>query len=210
MAISQYWKCWWHTVQMYFTKHKWVTLGSSTHNLIQHSTHDTNHVHRVQSLPFTLLPMVDPLSVSSTCCPSLETGSLRWMRMVGHAFTGQFGVVASQWWGTSWTSVDLTSAWELQWVVEWYTTLCVYTNVWCLWDMMPVIVKTWQNKPFTCTYVRKYVYTCHSTHTHVHTYAYTKDSTTSVVHVNLSWQYQIWQCSVCCIQSVYQLSPSNV
>ena len=25
-----------------------------------------NHVHRIQSLPFTLLPMVDPLNVSST------------------------------------------------------------------------------------------------------------------------------------------------
>ena len=32
-------------------------------NLIQHSTHDTNHVHRVHSLPFTGLPMVDRLSV---------------------------------------------------------------------------------------------------------------------------------------------------
>ena len=100
---------------------------SGTHNLIQHSTHDTNHVHRVQSLPFTLLPMVDPLSVSSTCCLSSETGSLRWMRMVGHAFTGQLEVVAFQWWGTSWTSVDLTSAWEIMWVVEWYTTLCTFT-----------------------------------------------------------------------------------
>ena len=97
------------------TKHKWVTLGSGTHNLIQHSTHDTNHVHRVQSLPFTLLPMVDPLSVSSTCCPSLETGSLMWMWMVWHAFTMQLQAVASHWWGTSWTSVDLTSAWEMMW-----------------------------------------------------------------------------------------------
>ena len=49
------------------------------HNLMQHLTNDTNHVHRVQSLPSTLLPMVDPLSVSSTCCPSLETGGLQWM-----------------------------------------------------------------------------------------------------------------------------------
>ena len=28
--------------------------------VIQHSTHDTNHVHRVHALPFTLLHMVDP------------------------------------------------------------------------------------------------------------------------------------------------------
>ena len=62
----------------------------------KHSTHDTNHVHRVHTLPFTLLSMVDPLSVLSTCCPSLETGSLSWMRMVRHAFTVQLEVVASQ------------------------------------------------------------------------------------------------------------------
>ena len=73
-----------------------------THNLIQHSTIDTNHlctnhVHRVQSLLFTLLPMVDPLIVSSTCCPSLEKGGLQWLGMVQHAFTLQFGVVVSQW-----------------------------------------------------------------------------------------------------------------
>ena len=67
-----------------------------THSLIQHSTHDTNHVHRIHPLPFTGLPMVDPLSVWSTCCPSLETGYLRWMKMVGHALTMQFGVVTSQ------------------------------------------------------------------------------------------------------------------
>ena len=114
-ATTLYLKCCWHKGQMCSTKHTWVTLGSGTHNLIQHSTHDTNHVHRVHSLPFTLLPMVDPLSVSSTCCLSLETGSLRWMCMVGHAFTMQFWAVASQWWGTSWTSVDLTSAWEMMW-----------------------------------------------------------------------------------------------
>ena len=144
-------------MQMCSTRHKWVTLGSGTHNLIQHSTHDPNHVHRVQSLPFTLLPMVDPLSVSSTCCPSSETGSLRWMRKVGHAFTVQLEVVASQWWGTSWTSVDLTSAWELWWVVEWYLTLCVSTNAWlfcetytfrrrihqpCCWSDMTVYMYT--------------------------------------------------------------------
>ena len=35
-----------------------------THNLIQHSTY-VLHVHRIQSLPFTLLPMVDPLNVPS-------------------------------------------------------------------------------------------------------------------------------------------------
>ena len=80
-----------------------------THNLIQHSTHDTNHVHRFHPLSFTELPMVDPLSVWSTCCPSLERGCLRWMIMVGHVFTVQLSVVASQWWGTSWTRVDLTS-----------------------------------------------------------------------------------------------------
>ena len=43
-----------------------------THNLMQHSTHDTNHVHRIHALPFTVLPIVDPLNVWSTCCPSLE------------------------------------------------------------------------------------------------------------------------------------------
>ena len=43
-----------------------------THNVIQHSTHDTNHVHRIHPLSFTMLPMVDPSSVWSTCCPSLE------------------------------------------------------------------------------------------------------------------------------------------
>ena len=80
-----------------------------THNLIQHSTHDTNHVHRFHPLSFTELPMVDPLSVWSTCCPSLERECLRWMIMVGHVFTVQLSVVASQWWGTSWTRVDLTS-----------------------------------------------------------------------------------------------------
>ena len=127
-ATSLYWRYWWNMGEMCFTKRKWVTLGSGTHKLTQRSTHDTNHVHRVHSLPFTLLPMVDPLSLLSTCCPSLETGSLSWMRMVGHAFTMQLEVVASQWWGTSWTSVDLTSAWEMRWVVEWYMTLCM-----CLW-----------------------------------------------------------------------------
>ena len=60
-----------------------------THNLIQHSTYDTNHVHRIHPLPFTGLPRVDPLSVWSTCCPSLERGCLRWMEMVGHVFTLQ-------------------------------------------------------------------------------------------------------------------------
>ena len=80
-----------------------------THNLIQHSTHDTNHVHRIQPLPFTGLPVVDPLSVWSTCCPSLERGCLRWMIMVRHVFTMQLEVVASQWWGTSWTDADLNS-----------------------------------------------------------------------------------------------------
>ena len=79
-----------------FHKAKVSHTQRGTHNLIQHSTHDTNHVHRVQSLSCTLLPMVDPLSVLSTCCPSLETGSLSWMRMVGHAFTWQYSVVASQ------------------------------------------------------------------------------------------------------------------
>ena len=101
-----------------------------THNLIQHSTHDTNHVHRVHSLPFTKLPMVDPLSVWSTCCPSLERGCLRWMIMVGHVFTVQLSVVASQWWGTSWTDADLTSVWELQWVVKWYMQ-CVIRSLRC-------------------------------------------------------------------------------
>ena len=59
-------------------------------NLIQHSTRDTNHVHRVYPLHFTGLPMVDPLSVWSTCCPSLERGYLRWTEVVGPAFTVQF------------------------------------------------------------------------------------------------------------------------
>ena len=86
------------------------------------------HVHRIHPLPFTGLPLVAPLSVWSTWCPTLETGSLWWMRMVGRASTMQLEVVASQWWGTSWTSVDLTSAWELQWV---WMTLCVYTNTCC-------------------------------------------------------------------------------
>ena len=104
-----WWRCCWHTEQMYFIRQKWVTLYSGTHNLIQHSTNDANHVHRVQSLPSTLLPMVDPLSASSTYCPSSETGGLRWMSMVGHAFTMQLEVVVSQWWGTSWTDVGLTS-----------------------------------------------------------------------------------------------------
>ena len=104
------------------------------HPLAQHSTHDTNHVHRVQPLPFTLLPMLHPLSVSSTCYPSLETGSLRWIRMVGHACTGQLMVVAFQWWGTSWINVDLTSAREMWWVVEWYMTLYVYIILcMCAW-----------------------------------------------------------------------------
>ena len=121
------------------TKHKWVTLGSSIHNLVCHFIYDTNHVHRIQPLPFTLLPTVGPVSVSSTCCPFLETGSLRWMKMVKHAFIMLFGVVVSQWWGTSWTSVDLTSAWELQWVsihhMHTYVhdrfinnTKCIYTH----------------------------------------------------------------------------------
>ena len=59
------------------------TLGSGVNNLYSPLfTHIINHVHRVYSLPFTMLPMVVPLSVSSTCCPSSETESLRWMRMV--------------------------------------------------------------------------------------------------------------------------------
>ena len=58
------------------------TLGSVVHNLYSASfTHNINHVHRVHSLSFTMLPMVVPLSVSSTCCPSSETRSLR-IRMV--------------------------------------------------------------------------------------------------------------------------------
>ena len=89
------------------------------------------HVHRIHSLPFTGLPLVAPLSVWSTCCPTLETGSLWWMQMVARAFTMQLKVVASQWWGTSWTSVDLTSAWEMEWVMDWKMTLCAYTNA-CL------------------------------------------------------------------------------
>ena len=105
-----------------------------THNLVQHSTHDTNCVHRVQPLPFTKLPMVDPLSVWSTCCPSLERGWLRWMIMVRHVFTVQLEVVASQWWGTSWTDADLNSVWELQWVVEWYVTVCdSFITMLCVW-----------------------------------------------------------------------------
>ena len=59
------------------------THGSGVHNLYSPPfTHNFNHVHRVHSLPFTMLPMVVPLSVSSICCPSSETGSLRLMRMV--------------------------------------------------------------------------------------------------------------------------------
>ena len=59
------------------------TLCSGLHNLYSPPfTHNINHVHRVFSLPFTMLPMVDPLSVSSTCCASLETGSLGLIRMV--------------------------------------------------------------------------------------------------------------------------------
>ena len=59
------------------------TLGSGVRNPYSPSfTHNINHVHRVHSLPFTMLPMVVPLSVSSTCCPSSETESLRLMRMV--------------------------------------------------------------------------------------------------------------------------------
>ena len=198
MAISLYWKCWWHTVQMCSTRHKWVTLGSGTHNLIQHSTHDTNHVHRVQSLPFTLLPMVDPLSVSSTCCPSLETGSLRWMRMVGHAFTMQFGVVASQWWGTSWTSVDFTSAWEMRWVVEWYMTLCLHTihATWNWWAILQLLLCVSTNAWLFC---ETYVYIRYDS-LHVHSCTYIHTCMEGQHHQcgsrNLSWQHQMWQCSV--------------
>ena len=90
LATSLSWRCLLNTVPMRCTRDQWVSLDNSTHNLIQDSTHDTDHVHRIHPLPSTMLPMVDPLSVSSTCCPSLKTGGLRWMRMVSHAFTMQF------------------------------------------------------------------------------------------------------------------------
>ena len=139
-----------------------------THNLVQHSTHDTNCVHRVQPLPFTKLPMVDPLSVWSTCCPSLERGCLRWMIMVWHVFTMQFSVVASQWWGTSWTDADLNSVWELQWVVEWYVKVCdLFFTMLCVWC--------------TVFYPRiRHCHTCTSIHT-THTITHTP---TQVVHVS--------------------------
>ena len=59
------------------------TLGSGVYNLYSPPfTHNINHVRRVHSLPFTMLPTVVPLSVPGTCCPSSETGSLRLMTMV--------------------------------------------------------------------------------------------------------------------------------
>ena len=156
-----------------------------TDNLMQHSIHDTNHVHRVHSLPFTELPMVDPLSVWSTCCPSLERECLRWMKMVRPAFTVQLSVVASQWWGTSWTSVDLTSAWELQWVVEWYMTLCDSFNLFMRFKRLSILCTVWLSK------IQRHCYTCTSIHvmhmiTHTHTHIIDVSHTyTRTYHTNL-------------------------
>ena len=65
-------------------------LSVCADNLIQHSAHDTNRVHRIHLLPFTGLPIVDPLSVWSTCCPSLRRKDLKWIHVVWHVFTMQF------------------------------------------------------------------------------------------------------------------------
>ena len=184
--------------QMCVAKHRWVTLGSGTHNLIQHSTHDTNHVHRIHPLPFTGLPIMVPLSVLSTCCPSLERGSLRRMRMVWHAFTMQLKVVASQWWGTSWTSVDLTSARELEWVVDWKMTLCVYTNTW-------LFCKAWcislfrRDRRDRITHSHKHAY--NDTHTHVRSLLYSHMYTPACIegqHHQCGWRRLSWQCRAPC------------
>ena len=66
------------------------TLSSGVHNLYTLPfIHNINHVATQGSLiVLHHAAYGDPLSVSSTCCPSSKTESLRWMRMVRHAFTG--------------------------------------------------------------------------------------------------------------------------
>ena len=55
-----------------FHKAQVSRLLKGAQKLMQHLTHGPNFVHRLQPLPFMLLHMVDPLSVLSTCCLSLE------------------------------------------------------------------------------------------------------------------------------------------